>query len=88
MQCIVEPHTVTTQNTITKIGLAVREFDFFTSVTMAVYYYNTDGMLFIDTSLPQEVTLTRDEYADWGTDDDYVINLVLTKIGLTRVVPN
>jgi hypothetical protein len=29
--------------------------------------------------------ITRDEYAAWGFDDDYILELTLTKNGLTKI---
>lgn len=34
--------------------------------------------------LPYQVNLTQEEYAAWGSDDTYIENLVLTKLGYTR----
>lgn len=31
------------------------------------------------------VPITEEEYAQWGQDDSYVIDLVLTKLGMTPV---
>jgi hypothetical protein len=31
----------------------------------------------------RRITVDGEEYANWGTDDSYIINLIATKIGLT-----
>ena len=30
------------------------------------------------------MTITGDEYTNWGNDDNYIINLIMTKLNLTR----
>lgn len=34
----------------------------------------------------EEVGITEEEYAQWSYDDTYIIDLVLTKLGMTPVV--
>jgi hypothetical protein len=31
-----------------------------------------------------QVNLTPEEYAGWGSDDEYIVNLCLTKLNLTK----
>jgi len=35
-------------------------------------------------SLPYQVNLTQEEYAAWGSDDNYISNLVINKLGYTK----
>jgi len=43
------------------------------------------GFVFGDTiSVPFQVHLTTEEYNNWGSDDTYIIDLVITKLGYTR----
>lgn len=35
-------------------------------------------------SLPYSVNLTTEEYNAWGSDDNYIIDLVLTKLNLQK----
>lgn len=32
----------------------------------------------------REVEITKNEYDEWGTDDDYIVNLVLSKLNFER----
>lgn len=36
-------------------------------------------------SVPYQVNLSQEEYAAWGTDDNYINDLVITKLGYTKV---
>jgi hypothetical protein len=49
-------------------------------VTMVVHYLNANGNL-LDNKI---VKIEGDEYNAWGDDDNYITNLVLTKLGLTK----
>ena len=33
---------------------------------------------------PYSIELTADEYAAWGNDDNYIVDLVLSKLGLEK----
>lgn len=35
-------------------------------------------------SVPYQVNLSQEEYAAWGTDDNYINDLVITKLGYTK----
>ena len=45
-------------------------------------YLNDNGNL-LDNKI---VRIEGDEYNAWGDDDNYITNLVLTKLGLTKTV--
>lgn len=34
--------------------------------------------------IPHTIELTADEYAAWGNDDNYIVDLVLSKLGLEK----
>jgi hypothetical protein len=50
-----------------------------TNCTVYVQKYDANNIL-IDV---MNVSINDEEYAQWSYDDDYIINLVLTKMGLT-----
>jgi len=67
---------------VAKIEMEVMEMVLDSHVTMAVHYLNANGNL-LDNKM---VKIAGDEYNAWGDDDNYIVNLVLTKLGLTKTV--
>jgi len=67
---------------VTKIEMEVMEMVLASHVTMVVHYLNAAGNL-LDNKF---VKIEGDEYTAWGNDDNYITNLVLTKLGLTQTV--
>lgn len=67
---------------VTKIDMEVMELVLDSHVIMVVHYLNAAGNL-LDNKF---VKIEGDEYNAWGDDDNYIINLVLTKLGLTKTV--
>ena len=60
---------------VTKIEMVIDSH-----VTMMVRYLNADGNI-VDNKY---VKIEGEEYNAWGDDDNYITNLVLTKLGLTK----
>jgi hypothetical protein len=87
MDLYVEPFEVHSVDTISKISLVLRSMDFFNSVQIAVYYYKDSGELFSHPSLPNSITIDQQEYQSWGADDQYIIDQIVSKLGVTVVPP-
>ena len=66
---------------VTKIEIEVMEMALNSHVSFIVRYLNLAGNL-LDTKI---VKIEGAEYTAWG-DDNYITNLVLTKLGLTKTV--
>jgi len=65
---------------VSKIEMEVMEMVLDSHVTMVVHYLNANG-----NSLDNKIVkIEGEEYNAWGDDDNYIINLVLTKLGLTK----
>ena len=63
-----------------KLRLAINNFQLrATNCTINVQKYDASNIL-IDVL---NVSINDEEYAQWGYDDQYMIDLVLTKLGLT-----
>ncbi len=63
-----------------KLRLAINNFQLrATNCTVNVQKYDASNIL-IDVL---NVSINDEEYAQWGYDDQYIIDLVLTKLGLT-----
>jgi hypothetical protein len=67
---------------VTKIEIEVMEMALNSHVSFIVRYLNLAGNL-LDNKF---VKIEGDEYNAWGDDDNYITNLVLTKLGLTKTV--
>ena len=63
------------------------------SVEMRVFHFIIGSQIEVNCSLKDEngnvfkienITISGDEYNNWGIDDSYLINLVLSKLGLSQ----
>ncbi len=72
------PHVVT--NTINRVQIRVMNVELFTSVSVAVSLFNNESI--IDNKF---FKIVGDEYNNWGNSDQYLVNLVLTKLSLTQL---
>ena len=63
---------------INNIQINILKIELFKSMTLSVNLFNNAKI--IDTQI---MTITGDEYSNWGNDDNYIINLVMTKLNLT-----
>lgn len=67
---------------VTKIEMKVMNMFLNSHVTIMVHYFNSNGHLLEN----KIVKIEGEEYKNWGNDDNYITNLVLTKLGLTKTV--
>lgn len=76
---------VPTEKTTTNVGIRfamdITELVLNTSATFRVILYDIEDKS-IDVSY---VTLEGEDYANWGSDDEYVIQFVATQLGFTLV---
>jgi hypothetical protein len=72
------PYVIT--NTINKVHIRVMNVDLFTSVSVTVSLYNNESL--IDNKF---FKIEGEEYNNWGNSDQYLVDIVLTKLGLTPV---
>ena len=64
------------------INMEVMEIVLKSHVMIVVHYLNSNGNLLKN----EMVRIEGAEYDGWGNDDDYLINLVLTKLNLTKEI--
>ena len=66
-------------NTINKVLIRIMNVDLFNSMTVC-------ASLFENTSLVDNKVFKIEgtEYSNWGTDDTYIVNLILSKLGMTQ----
>ena len=64
---------------INNIQINILKIELFIGITLSVNLLSNNKL--IDSKL---MTISGDEYSNWGNDDNYIINLVLTKLNLTK----
>ena len=74
----VQDTTYVKSNTINKVLIRIMNVDLFNSITVC-------ASLFENTTLVDNKVFKIEgtEYSSWGTDDNYIVNLVLSKLGMT-----
>lgn len=77
----IQPKEVTITNIVTSIEMSVKNFVLGSSIEMNIMMKNQEGHIFKF----ENINIQGDEYNQWGDNDDYIINLILSKLGLTRV---
>ena len=79
----VENKDIVKTYTVSKIEISVVNITLFESVTISVFLKDIDNNL-IDVTY---FTLKNEEYDNWGSDDDYILDLILSKLGLVQTTP-
>lgn len=71
-----------------KISIKIGDIKFSESATFFVYFYNTTEItsLFNESNIikTQVVVIEGDEYKNWKDDDQYIIDLICNKLGITQ----
>lgn len=74
------PKDETTTITITKFVIDNIDVAIFKSALISVSIFSTDTKFIKSIPIP----MTTEEYLGWGSNDEYIINFVCSKLGLTR----
>jgi hypothetical protein len=66
-------------NTINNIIIRIMNVDLFNSITVC-------ASLFENTTLVDNKVfkIEGEEYSNWGNDDNYIVDLILTKLGMSK----
>lgn len=75
----VEPKII--NNTIVGMQINFLSLILDVNVIVNVLLYNSDNIVIQN----QVITIEGEEYDLWGNDDDYLINLIASKLGLTII---
>ena len=75
-----EPKDITQVNTTTSVELHMSNLVFNSSIDINVLFKDSTGRVF----KMELVRVQGDEYSQWGNDDNYLIDLVLSKVELSR----
>jgi hypothetical protein len=75
----IEPKVKIIEKTLTTFSIKITEFIFNQSVSLLVSFYDTDGAIIENNFL----LLEGSDYNNWSNDDNYIINYICDKYGLT-----
>ena len=70
----------TRTQTINNVKIQVMNIKLYTSVSVIASMFSDKSL--VDTKI---FNLEGTDYNNWGNDDDYIINYVLTQLGLTKL---
>jgi hypothetical protein len=76
----VNPKDFIVVNTANKVEFRVSNLQIGISVDITLLIKDLNGNIF----KVENVKIEGEEYDNWGTDDQYLVNLVLSKVGLTQ----
>lgn len=80
MDIQIQQKTIVTEKNINSIGIKVTDYILNEKAKITVFL--NEGGVIVDV---QEVIIEGEEFSNWGSDDNYIINLILDKFGLDRV---
>ena len=75
----VNDYTFVQTSVINNIQINILKIELFVGITLSVNLLSNNRI--IDSKI---MNITGDEYNNWANDDTYIINLVLSKLNLTR----
>jgi hypothetical protein len=75
----VNDYTFVQTSIINNIQINILKIELFVGITLSVNLLSNNKI--IDSKI---MNITGDEYNNWANDDTYIINLVLSKLNLTR----
>jgi hypothetical protein len=75
----INDYTFVQTSVINNIQINILKVELFKGMTLSVNLLSNNKI--IDSKI---MTISGDEYSNWGNDDNYIINLVLNKLNLTR----
>lgn len=80
MDIQIQQKTIVTEKNINSIGIKVTDYILNEKAKITVFL--NEGGVIVDV---QEVIIEGEEFSNWGSDDNYIINLILDKFGLDKV---
>jgi hypothetical protein len=75
----VNDYTFVQTSVINNIQINILKIELFVGITLSVNLLSNNKI--IDSKI---MNITGDEYNNWANDDTYIINLVLSKLNLSR----
>jgi hypothetical protein len=78
MKINISPKSFTTE--ATSISIQTVGFNLNEGADFIIHYHKEDGTIFEN----DRIYVIGEEFAAWGSDDNYIIDLALTKLGLEK----
>lgn len=85
MEIYVEPITIVSTTQVDKIAITIDEIQLFSHVKFRIVYYDQDGFVFTHPTLTNTLVISKEEYAEWGEDDQYILHTVMEKLNLVSI---
>lgn len=79
-EIIIVPTTITNTNTISSISLEVISLVLNSFVDVRVLQKTSDGKIY----KVEHIKIEGDDYKKWGSDDTYILNFILNKLGYEK----
>jgi len=79
MSSNIVPDVITTSVTVTNFTVECQQLQLFQGATFIVKSFDSVGSL-INVKI---ISISQEEYLNWNNNDDYIINLMATKLGYT-----
>lgn len=80
MDVAIQEKSIVTENKINSIGIKVVDYILNEKAKISVYF--NEGGKIVDV---QDIIIEGEEFNNWGSDDNYIINLVLDRFGLDKI---
>lgn len=80
MNIEIENHELIQKTIVNSVNIAIQSLNFNQSATFRVKF-NVNSLT---NGAPVFITVDGEEYLGWNNDDDYIIDLILEKLELTR----
>lgn len=80
MDVAIQEKSIVTENKINSIGIKVVDYILNEKAKISVYFH--EGGKIVDV---QDIIIEGEEFNNWGSDDNYIINLVLDRFGLDKI---
>lgn len=77
----IENKEVITTQTISKVDILEGTIELNKSVRFGVRLMDSNENVISH----QNITISGEEYENWGSDDNYIENLILTKLGVQKI---
>jgi hypothetical protein len=74
----IQPKEITFTYNVTKISIKCRLVNLNKTAVFDILFYDQDGRF----CRSEVLVLSIEEYRNWGTDDDYIFNLIQEKYGI------
>ena len=81
MNIDIVPVDFVTINKAESIEMVVTSLEIGRNVVVTVYFKDKNSSTF----KIEDVRIEGDEYNNWGNSDDYLVNMVLSKLGIKRL---